>query len=52
MESFPLRPWRPFFASFAVTSFSCFRERLQKQKAFNRQDRKGNAKVATKRVFT
>jgi hypothetical protein len=49
VESFSLRPWRPFFANFAVTSFSYFQR--SKTRAFNRKDRKGNAKIAKKRVF-
>jgi hypothetical protein len=47
VEILSLRPWRPFFANFAVTSFRICSEK----QAFNRKDRKGNAKIAKKGVF-
>jgi hypothetical protein len=48
VQSLSLRPWRQFFATFAVTSFSNLRP---KTRAFNRKDRKGNAMIAKKGVF-
>jgi hypothetical protein len=47
MNSFSLRPSRPFFAFFAVTSFCPG----SKTKAFNREGREGSAKIAKKGVF-
>jgi hypothetical protein len=51
MESFSLRPWRAVLCKlcgyklfvFAVSSF-----KSKRAKAFNREDRKGNAKIAEK----